>query len=156
MSGGAYRWPLKVELWGIPIPDLRRIAQDDWIAAVRPLYDNVDGLNAAIRSAPSVEQWPLRWRIAEDQVANPPPPPRPPTQVSSADLQLPDPDARVRPKPKRAGPRQISMRLSVAEYARLVEAARIAGLKPTQLARTFVLNGTRRLLYEAKSQEGDG
>ena len=43
---------------------------------------------------------------------------------------------------------QVNVRLNRADHQRLVEAAALMGATPTQMARIFIVNGTRRALRE--------
>jgi hypothetical protein len=57
------------------------------------------------------------------------------------------------PVPRTIGPPdsrgiQVNVRLRPLHHARLVEAAELVGMSPTALARTFMVDGTRRLLAQ--------
>ena len=145
------RWPILHEWRGFPIPDLRQIPREHWLAAVRPLSGSHTAdfaLRQALAPIAHEDQQALRTEIILDEISGTRPGP-PLEAVSSADLQIDHPPAGRH----RRNSQQLNMRLTAAEHAALSDAARTVGLKPTQLARTFVLNGTRRLLYEVRSRE---
>ena len=152
VSARAGGWPVKTEVNGVPVPDLSRIPREDWVAALRPLYGNRIAFTSAVNSVAAADYFPILAETMADELDRA----RRPAldEVSSADLQLPQPEPDPR-RVRRTRPsrRQLNVGFSPGEYAALADAARIAGLKPTQLARTFVLNGTRRLLHEARSQQ---
>lgn len=55
---------------------------------------------------------------------------------------------------RRAGFRQLNMRLRLRDYETLARAARLLDQRPTALARTFVLNGARRVVWEHQRAAG--
>ena len=52
------------------------------------------------------------------------------------------------PAPRRGTSVQVNVRLRRDQHADLVEAAALLGLKPAQLAKAFIADGTRRLLIQ--------
>ncbi len=50
----------------------------------------------------------------------------------------------------------MNIRLYGRDHAALVEVARLVGAKPTELARTFVVRGARRVLYEQRGIDAGG
>lgn len=145
------RWPILHEWQGFPIPDLRQIPREQWKAAVRPLRGSHLAHWArqqAISALAEEDRRALRTEILEEAISGGRPS-APLTRVSSADLLIDQPPSARR----RVNSQQLNMRITAAEYEALADAASLSGLKPTQLARTFVLNGTRRLLHEARSRD---
>ena len=55
---------------------------------------------------------------------------------------------------RRPGFRQLNIRLRLRDYETLARAARLLDQKPTALARTFVLNGARRVVWEHQRASG--
>ena len=64
----------------------------------------------------------------------------PPVQLPSGDL------------PSTGARRQVNFRLGAGEHARLVEAARVFGMRPNVLARLLTVRGVDRALHEARRE----
>jgi len=144
------RWPILYEWQGFPIPDLRQIPPEDWVRAVRPLrgsYLAESAREQAIGALDDADRQALRIRIIEELTSGQAPP-LPLDAVSGTDLLVDAPP----PGRRRVNSQQVNLRITAQEYLALADAAQLSGLRPTQLARTFVLNGTRRLLHEARVQ----
>lgn len=120
---------------GVPLPDLARIPKARWAELLAPLSDGqrhraafrlglrmAEGMEVVL-SLPAREE--LRSRMREPRYVAPP-------------------DAR-RP-PKRG--HQVNVRLYGRDHRELLEAASLAGAKPTELARWLIVSGVRRMLYE--------
>lgn len=56
-------------------------------------------------------------------------------------------------RPRSLAGRQVNVRLRWRDFESLQQAADIAAVSPTQLARIFIVNGTQRLLYEHRCQQ---
>ena len=124
---------------GEPIPDLNALPQEDWLEALRPLRPWTRKLaTAQVRTAEQARQAGiLRGQlILEDPI---------PRDVEGA---LPRMPAGAAP-PRGRGP-QINFRLGRDEHERLLEAARLFGMRPTSLARLLTVRGVDRALYEER------
>ena len=126
---------------GEPIPDLNALAQEDWLEALRPLRPWTRTLATG------------RLRTVEQAQA---------AGVIRGQLMLEDPAPHTRdveravprmpggaPSPRGRGP-QINFRLGPDEHTRLLEAARLFGMRPTSLARLLTVRGVDRALYEER------
>ena len=126
---------------GEPIPDLNALAQEDWLEALRPLRPWTRKLaTARVRTAEQARQAGIirGQLILEDPVP----------QARDVERAVPRMPAGAAPRRGR-GP-QINFRLGRDEHARLLEAARLFGMRPTSLARLLTVRGVERALYEER------
>lgn len=126
---------------GEPIPDLNALPQDDWLEALRPLRPLTRKLaTAQVRTAEQARQAGIirGQLILEDPVPH----------ARDVERALPRMPAGAAP-PRGRGP-QINFRLGPGEHARLLEAARLFGMRPTSLARLLTVRGVERALYEER------
>lgn len=120
---------------GEPIPDLRRLPQARWREALRPLTGFTRQLSAGSAATPAEAQvaFVLLGELSlEDRPASAP--------------RVPGPAA----APPRGFSRQVNFRLGPEEHARLVEAARLYGLRPSAFARVLTVRGVDAALYEER------
>ncbi len=154
-SDDRHPFPIREYRDGEPIPDLSAIPQDRWVDVLRPL--SASGRALAIDLARSRVD---ALAIGELILALPKARPSargPAASVLAAGPSLPSPpppDARIG-EDSAAGVRQVSFRLSAAQYAELAAAAAQINLRPAPLARVLVLNGVRRMAYEARGGATD-
>ena len=144
-------FPIRSWFRGEPVPDLRKIDRARWREALTPL-SHAARLEAA-RGAPK-----RRFLEPEDAM------------ILVTKMELEDgarhsalgrvaarPPTQPPPRVGEAGAvrttRQMNVRLSLRQFADLANAAALLGMKPTQLARQFILAGTGRVLYEHRRQE---
>jgi len=126
---------------GEPIPDLGLLPRERWRDALRPLSG----------ATQLVAQSTVRT-VADAQVAG--------ALVGELMLEGAAAAARAReaapPRmptgapPVRGSSRQVNYRLGAHEHARLLEAARLFGMRPTTLARVLTVRGVDRALYEER------
>ncbi len=136
---------------GEAVPDLRRVDRGRWREALTPLSHAARVI--AARAAPKrgfldpedamilvarLELEDGRRQAALARSASSPPTQTPP---------------RARAPGEARTTRQVNVRLSRRQFSDVAEAAALLGMKPTQLARQFILSGTGRLLYERRRQE---
>lgn len=122
--------------WGEPVPDLARILRGRWRQVLAPVSEDVlrqaiGGLRSTKEVAAAMEAW----------LATPRRVPRA-TPVSP-------PAGDPRRPPRRA--KQVNVRLYQRDASALSEAARLAGATPTELARWFIVSGSRRMVSEAQT-----
>jgi hypothetical protein len=122
------------------IPNLSRLPEERWLEALRPL--NRSGRS---RAANTVGMDKIRDAIAligqlalEDDAARVRAFAAPPVQLPSGD------------PPPTGARRQVNFRLGPGEHARLIEAARVFGMRPNVLARLLTVRGVDRALREAR------
>lgn len=124
---------------GEPIPDLRRLPQARWREALRPLSGFTRQLSVGSAATPAEAQSAfvlLGELMLEDRPASAlPPAPRVPGPAAA---------------PARGSSRQVNFRLGPEEHARLVEAARLYGLRPGAFARVLTVRGVDAALYEER------
>jgi len=142
-------FPIRTHRDGEPIPDLAAIPEAARLDALRPLSPL--GRELAIDLARTRID---ALAIGELILALPSLRSRPNTAVSvlHAGPSLPSapaPDGQIA-RDHASGVRQVSFRLSPAQYAELQAAADDVNLRPAPLARLLVLNGVRRMAYEAR------
>jgi len=129
--------PLRWEPGQIRYPDLAKIDEAVWPDVLAPLPREL-----RVRAARN-QHLGARWITALDV----------------ADALAPSPTDRARravregtpfpaPRVARPGRRQVTVRITDAEYEDLTVAATLLGARPAQLARMLVLNGTRRALAD--------
>jgi hypothetical protein len=131
-----YRFPIYGSIAGEPLPDLTRIPERDWSAALAPISGpsrrmattRLDQAAFARAAMIELELPPARWT------------------PSVPESSLPRALAQVGRGGDRA--RQVNVRLRKHEHAVLVEAAAVLAMTPTQLARTLMVDGARRTLAE--------
>ena len=122
------------------IPNLSRMPEERWLEALRPLnpYQRRRAANtvgmAKIRTATAL----IGQLMLDDDAARARAFATPPVALSSGD-----------PPPKGAR-RQVNFRLGPGEHARLIEAARVFGMRPNVLARLLTVRGVDRALREAR------
>jgi hypothetical protein len=131
------------------VPDLSRIARDQWRAALAPLSQAARERASNTAGADVIEakgfvlemeldDLEARHRV-EDAIKVPTVIPAPPVPEVRRSL---------------AG-HQVNVRMRHADHADLERAAEILGSTPTQLARIFIVSGTRRALFEHRRAERD-
>lgn len=128
------------------VPDLSRLPQEQWIDALRPLsrYDRIRAQNTVPYEKVPVVGALIGELLYEESAARP--------RAIAARLPAGDPPPGGDSSP--SGPRrQVNFRLGPGEHARLVEAARLFGMRPTVLARVLTVRGVDRALRDA---HGDG
>lgn len=121
------------------IPDLSRMPEERWLEALRPLSRvgrsramsmlGQDRIRRAMELSGQL--------ILEDDAARPP--------FVAPPVQLPSGDP-----PPTGARRQVNFRLGPGEHARLIEAARVFGMRPNVLARLLTVRGVDRALREAR------
>jgi hypothetical protein len=121
------------------IPNLSRLPEKRWLEALRPL-----NRNGRSRAANTVGPDKIRQAMAligelmlEDDAARA-------RAFAAPPVQLPRGDP-----PPTGARRQVNFRLGPGEHARLIEAARVFGLRPNVLARLLTVRGVDRALREA-------
>jgi len=140
-----YGFPVACLYFHEPIPDLARIPRGRWPETMGPLSER--GMRRALselsRTASSMEEHreasaaaTEAW-LAAPSLAPGPHRRRPPRRLEPPQARRP---------PQRA--HQVNVRLYGRDHDALVEAAKLAGAKPTELARWMIVSGTRRMLYE--------
>ena len=124
---------------GTLIPNLSRMPKERWLDALRPL--NRIGRSRAVNT---LSQDKVRHAMAltgqlivEDDAARP--------RFAAPPVQLPSGDP-----PPMGARRQVNFRLGPGEHARLIEAARVYGMRPNVLARLLTVRGADRALREAR------
>ena len=122
------------------IPNLSRMPQERWLDALRPLSRagrrraaNTVGMDK-IRDATAL----IGELMVEDDAARARAFAAPPVQLPSGD------------PPPTGARRQVNFRLGPGEHARLIEAARVFGMRPNVLARVLTVRGVDRALREAR------
>lgn len=124
---------------GEPIPDLSRIDRDRWPEVLTSLSPEM--AERAVYAVPAIDQ-----RVeALDVWLTLPPRPEPERRLPRF---VPPPRARRRPHRVR----QVNVRLYRRDFRALEEAAKLAGTTPTELARWFIVSGSRRMAYEERAQ----
>ena len=133
--------PIRGYRGGEPIPDLGRLPQERWREVLAPLRH---GTRQAAKCTVHT--------VADAQAAG----------ILVGELLLQDGTAVARAEaappprmpagalPARGSSRQLNYRLSAHEHARLLEAARLFGMRPTTLARVLTVRGVDRALYEER------
>ena len=124
---------------GEPVPDLRRLPKVRWPDVLRPLRPGTRAVakngvatQADVIAAERVVGELILDDIGAGTLAHAQPPRMPVVAV-----------------PARAPSRQVHVRLAADEHARLVEAARLFGMRATALARALtILRGVDRALYD--------
>jgi hypothetical protein len=124
---------------GEPIPDLTRIPQEQWRAALSPVSRHTRLLSAA--APPSLEG----ARVANELVG---------------DLMLSDAEWRARTAPPpslpggaplaRGASRQVGFRLAPEDHERLRRVARMYGMRPSALARVLTVRGVNLALHDER------
>ncbi len=124
-----------------PIPDLARLPQAQWLDALRPLsgYERTRALNRL----PTMEQVSFAYSVIgqlmlENSIA------------SQRAIAAPAPRLPVGDPPPNGPRRQVNFRLGAGEHARLLEAARLFGMRPNMLARLLTVRGVDRALSDAR------
>jgi hypothetical protein len=134
--------PIAFHYRGEPIPDLGRIARADWQAALEPLTE--EGRTQACKTAPdALEARSVVIEMELDEFDRGQEMAR--TVAQSASIPAPEASTHARER------FQVNVRLNRRDHGRLAEAAAVMGATPTQLARIFIVNGTRRALHDAQS-----
>jgi hypothetical protein len=138
-------YPVRSVAFGEPVPDLRRIPEARWREVLPPLRS--ESRRYAINSAPQdrtrdalelvglleFEEPGRRWGVAAK-----------PEEVQT---RIPVPGTHTSEGTRG---RQVNVRLRPDDHARLERAAELLALTPTQLARTFIVNGVSRVLTEPR------
>jgi hypothetical protein len=132
-----YGFPVKGVVAGEPIPDLRRIPRERWPEMLGQLSDRAgrlatSGMTSQEEMVAAMEAWLAAWKPTKRAL-----PPR-------------LPPAPARRPPRRA--RQVNVRLYARDAEALADAARLAGATPTELARWFIVSGSRRMVDENRAQ----
>ncbi len=136
------------ELWsGEPLPDLARIPEDRWKEVLRPLSQATR--RAAVNTVRTPQDAGKALTLVGALMLEDARSPAPLTDALSEPPRLPAPAAR--PVSSLQG-RQVNVRLRRSDFAALRRAAEVVDMAPTQLARVFIINGSRRLLYERRRQ----
>jgi hypothetical protein len=146
-------FPIRGYHQGEPIPDLSAIPEGEWIAVLTPL--SASGRNMAVDAA--------RTRVDPELIGQ--------LMIDVARLSRVESERRMRvlhggappaaapaadaaaAADRTTGQRQVSFRLSPAQYTELEQAGQAVGLRPAPLARMLVQNGVRRMLYVERSQQ---
>ena len=122
---------------GQPVPDLHRTDPARWHELLAPL--SPAARQAAIHTAATPDEVRKAWELAgvlqlEDGERR--------DRLRRAAREAPSLAApAARPRATLAG-RQVNVRLRHRDFAALTEAAALLDIKPTQLARTFIINGS--------------
>ena len=130
--------PTRLAAGGVRVPDLHLIADDAWTAVLTPLPE-AQRIEAALN--PNLRE---RGMPALDLAFS-----MGPSATDRARSSIDDPIRVPVPRPgRRRSPRQVNVRVTDTEYEDLAVAAHLLGARPAQLARMFVLSGTRRALAD--------
>jgi hypothetical protein len=134
--------PIAYHFRGEPIPDLSAMERAGWRAALQPLTPQ--GRWRACQTARDSHD--ARMVLVELELDESD------RQDEMAEAVAQAPSLPVPPATTPARERfQVNVRLDRADHGRLVEAAGLLGATPTQMARIFIVNGTRRALHDAQS-----
>ncbi len=133
--------PIRGNYGGEPVPDLNRIPRERWREVLAPLSD------------PTRRQARAAVQSMEDVIA---------AGILLGELLIADCGARARARdtapprmpagspPAKGAGRQVNFRLGPDEHARLLQAAKLFGMRPTALARAMTVRGVDRALYDAR------
>lgn len=133
-----YPFPIRSGIFGDPIPDLKRIPRARWREALALV-------SSAARAAAGQGLLGDReavMHVAQLELVLPPARWEPPTPTPGI------PAAQARGTGGGGAGRQLNVRLRPDDHEALVRAARLFAMTPTQLARTFIVDGARRALAE--------
>lgn len=125
------------------VPDLSRIPRERWLEALRPLsrYERIVARDSLTNQAEVSIVLSLIGQLAlEDGEARA-------RAIAAPAPRVPLGD----PPPIELPRRQVNFRLGDGEHARLLEAARLFGMRPNMLARLLTVRGVDRALTEARS-----
>lgn len=138
--------PLRTLALGPEVPDLAKIARDAWRrvlvatpeakripAALHPYLDT-EGRTAAYELVTSL----------------------PPSPTDRAREALHEGLRLEAPRAERKGWRQMTIRIPAQRYEDLAVAAELLGTRPAELARMFIVNGTRRALADQDAADSGG
>ncbi len=129
-------------------PDLRQVPRHEWADALARVTHF-----ARCRAAEALGEGPdfdhALELVFEAFIEHGDHPRRPEVRRATPDLPVPRADG----KPDHRGV-QVNVRLRPRHHERLVEAAELVGMTPTALARTFMVDGTRRLLAQRDRDPG--
>ena len=134
----------EIPIWGYhygePVPDLKRLPQERWGEVLTPLRAAARqiAVNTVATQADVVAAMAL---VGELLLAD---------GLARAGAQAAPPPMPAGEPPARGRGRQVNFRLGPREHARLVEAARLFGMRPTVLARVLTVRGVDRALYEER------
>ncbi len=122
------------------IPNLSRLPEDRWLEALRPLNRSGRDRATSMVAPDKVRHvMALKGQLSlEDDAARARAFAAPPVQLPSGD------------PPPAGARRQVNFRLGPGEHARLIEAARVFGMRPNVLARLLTVRGVDRALREAR------
>lgn len=128
------------------VPDLSRLSEEQWLAALRPLSrnDRIRTQNTVPWQKVPVVGALIGELILEEEAAQARARATPPARLPSGNPPPVDDQSASGPR------RQVNFRLGPGEHARLVEAARLFGMRPNTLARVLVVRGVDRALREAR------
>jgi len=129
--------PLKWEPGQVRYPDLAKIDEASWPKALAPLPRELRV--KAARNQHLGARWFKALGVADAL---------PPSQTDRARKAVREGTTFPTPRVARPGRRQVTVRITDAEYEDLTVAATLLGARPAQLARMLVLNGTRRALAD--------
>ena len=124
---------------GEPLPDLSRLPQDRWTEVLRPLSAGTRRRAVASVATPADVLAALAL-VTDLMLEDPPPGALPPATPMPPRV----------PAPRRGSSRQVNFRLGPDEHSRLVEAARMYGLRPGTFARLLTVRGVDAALYEKR------
>ena len=124
---------------GEPVPDLRRLPQERWREVLKPLspFNRRRAVASAATPADAAAALALVGLL---MLEDPPPGSLPPATPMPGGL----------PAPRRGSSRQVNFRLGPEGHARLVEAARFYGKRPSTFARLLTVRGVDAALYEKR------
>lgn len=131
---------------GKPIPDLSRLPEEQWREALRPLsrYGRIRAQNTAPPQRIMVAMALTGELLLEDDARR-----ARATAAPPAEMPVGEPPPLTQ-RPSDASRRQVNFRLGAGEHARLVEAARLFGMRPSVLARVLTVRGVDRALSDAR------
>ena len=126
------------------IPDLSRLTWDGWLDALRPLnpQQRIAACNFVTTQAEVSRVLALIGQLKLEEGA---------AQVRAIVATPPRMPVGDPPPPMELARRQVNFRLSTGEHVRLLEAARLFGMRPNALARLLTMRGADRALAEARS-----
>jgi hypothetical protein len=157
-------FPVRRAYYGEPVPDLARLEQSRWREVLSQISPGARRLAMATATGDGVDK--AMKLVGWLDIYGPSDSWRPPTPLDAPGSEA----VASRPKgtPSAAGQRssrgrerhQLNLRLREHEHRTLVQAAKVAGLRPSQLARMLVVQGaTRMLIHEdavrRRLHEGD-
>jgi hypothetical protein len=140
-------FPVRGWFAGEPIPDLSQIDPERRREILRPLKTRTRHWAAATAGRRSPEALTLVTELGLE------PEPTRASELQATAWTNPFPAPAAGPGRGRGTRPQVAVRLGPIQLERLQEAAELLGLRRTQLARTLIVNGVNRILYEERRRQ---